>query len=151
MSDVPSSLQSWVSTIKTVVLTADAFQLFIKSVWCTTQLAQLSFKLSIGRTHSWRYKTFLACKVWTIQSVVFAADVFQLKKLKNVSCEYDRLNGWNSTLQAAWNVRHVRWTCLFYISSIMWFLWTKPTIWLLIPSFAKSRSRVFYVLSLWRI
>ena len=22
------------------------------------------------------------------------------KKLKNVSCEYDRLNGWNSTLQA---------------------------------------------------
>ena len=23
-------------------------------------------------------------------------------KLKNVSCEYDRLNGWNSTLQAAW-------------------------------------------------
>ena len=94
MSDVPSSLQSWVSTIKTVVLTADAFQLFIKSVWCTTQLAQLSFKLSIGRTHSWRYKTFLACKVWTIQSVVFAADVFQLKKLKNVSCKYDRLNGW---------------------------------------------------------
>ena len=26
------------------------------------------------------------------------------KKVKNVSCEYDRLNGWNSTLQAA-----VRW------------------------------------------
>ena len=23
-------------------------------------------------------------------------------KLKNVSCEYDRLNGWNSTLQPAW-------------------------------------------------
>ena len=37
------------------------------------------------------------------------------KKLKNVSCEYDRLNGWNSTLQAAWYIRHVR---------IMWFLWT---------------------------
>ena len=36
------------------------------------------------------------------------------KKLKNVSCEYDRLNGWNSTLQAAWYIRHVRWTCLFY-------------------------------------
>ena len=30
------------------------------------------------------------------------------KKLKNVSCEYDRLNGWNSSLQAAWYIRHVR-------------------------------------------
>ena len=33
------------------------------------------------------------------------------KKLKNVSCEYDQLNGYNSTLQAAWYIRHVRWTC----------------------------------------
>ena len=30
MSDVPRSLQSWVSTIQTVVLTADVFQLFVK-------------------------------------------------------------------------------------------------------------------------
>ena len=30
------------------------------------------------------------------------------KKLKNVSCEYDRVNGWNSTLEAAWYIRHVR-------------------------------------------
>ena len=30
MSDVPRSMQSWVSTIHTVVLTADVFQLFIK-------------------------------------------------------------------------------------------------------------------------
>ena len=37
------------------------------------------------------------------------------KKLKNVSGEYDRLNDWNSTLQAAWYIRHVRWTCLFHI------------------------------------
>ena len=29
------------------------------------------------------------------------------KKLKNVSCEYDRLNSRNSTLQAAWYIRHV--------------------------------------------
>ena len=64
-------------------------------------------------------------------------------KLKNVSCEYDRLNGWNSTLQAAWYIRHIR----------VVFLWTinKPTIWLLTLSFTKNRSRVFYVLSLWRI
>ena len=31
MYDVPRSLQSWVSTIQTVVLTADVFQLFIKN------------------------------------------------------------------------------------------------------------------------
>ena len=42
------------------------------------------------------------------------------KNLKNVSCEYDRLNGWNTTLQAAWYIRNVRWTCLFYISFIIW-------------------------------
>ena len=35
------------------------------------------------------------------------------KKSKNVSCEYDRLNGWNSTLQAAWYIRHVRRTSIF--------------------------------------
>ena len=55
--------------------------------------------------------------------------VFFFLKLKNVSCEYDRLNGWNSTLQAAWYTRHVR---------IIWFLWTKPTIWLLILSFTQN-------------
>ena len=32
MPDVPRSLQSWVSTIQTVVLTADVFQLFIETV-----------------------------------------------------------------------------------------------------------------------
>ena len=35
-------------------------------------------------------------------------------KLKNVRCEYDWLNGWNSTLQAAWYNTNVRWACLFY-------------------------------------
>ena len=49
------------------------------------------------------------------------------------------------------NIRHVRWTCLFYISFIIWFLWAKPTIWLLILSFTKNRPRLFHVLSLWRI
>ena len=33
MSDVPRSLQSWVSTIHTVVLTADVFQLFVKTCY----------------------------------------------------------------------------------------------------------------------
>ena len=54
------------------------------------------------------------------------------KKLKNVSCEYDRLNGWNSSLQAAWYIRRVR---------IIWFLWTKPTIRLLILSFTQNIVR----------
>ena len=54
------------------------------------------------------------------------------KKLKNVSCEYDRLNGWNSTLQAVWYIRHVR---------IIWFLWTKRT-WLLIPVLSFTQNIV---------
>ena len=33
VSDVPRSLQSWISTIQTVVLTADVFQLFIKKLF----------------------------------------------------------------------------------------------------------------------
>ena len=53
------------------------------------------------------------------------------KKLQNISCEYDLLNGWNSTLHAAWYNRHVRWTCLFSVSVITWCLWTKLTIRLL--------------------
>ena len=61
-------------------------------------------------------------------------------KLKNVSCEYDRGNGWNSTLQAAWYIRHV---------CIIWFLWTKRTYDMIINAqfYTKYRSRVFSVLS----
>ena len=36
VSDLPRSLKSWVSTIQTVVLTADVFQLFIKYKWQNT-------------------------------------------------------------------------------------------------------------------
>ena len=60
------------------------------------------------------------------------------KKVKTVSCEFNCLNGRNSTLQAAWYIRHVRRTRFFYISFIIWFLWTKHTIRLLILSFTKS-------------
>ena len=62
----------------------------------------------------------------------FTVYIIFYKKLKNVSCEYNRLNGWNSTLQAAWYIRRVR---------IIWFLWTKPTIWLLILSFTQNIVR----------
>ena len=41
-----------------VVLTADVIHFFINDnlckIWCTTQLAKLSFNHSHGRTHSWR-------------------------------------------------------------------------------------------------
>ena len=66
------------------------------------------------------------------------------KKLKNVICEYNRLNGWISTLQAAWYIRRAR---------IIWFLRTKPTRYDIIDTqfYIKYRLRVFYVLSLRRI
>ena len=64
--------------------------------------------------------------VWANTSYTF------YKKLKNASCEFNRLNGWNSTLQAAWYIRRVRITC---------FLWTKPTIWLLILRFTQNIVR----------
>ena len=76
-----------------------------------------------GRTRSWRFSNFKVFKFFNI---------FFCKKLKNVSCEYNRVNGWNSTLQAAWYIRRVRIIC---------FLRTKPTLWLLILSFTQSIVR----------
>ena len=61
--------------------------------------------------------------------------------MKNVSCEYDWLNGWNSTLQATWYIRHVR---------IIWFLRTKPTIWSLILSFTQNIVRACSIFYPWR-
>ena len=55
------------------------------------------------------------------------------KKLKNVSCEYDRVNGWNSTLQAAWYIRHLhklsfaRVLCFILVKDIdRWLSWMLP-------------------------
>ena len=44
----------------------------------------------------------LQCEYQMVSIIPFRAvfTVLFIKKLKNVSCEYDRLNGWNSTLQA---------------------------------------------------
>ena len=60
-----------------------------------TQLPKLSVNHSMGRTRSWLFP-------------VFHSKILFYKKLKNVSGEYDRLNGWNSTSRAAWYIRHVR-------------------------------------------
>ena len=144
MSDVPRSLQSWVTTIQTVVLTADVIQL--KKYNITADVLQYFLELILYRSCS--QLTF------TIQTVVLTTDVFQLKKYtcyifwgswKTSDVSTACLKGWNSTLQAAWYIKHVR---------TIWFLWTKPTIWLLIPGiqfYTKYRPRVFHVLSVWRI
>ena len=73
------------------------------------------------------FSTFFI-KSWKTQLWVPPFD----KNFKNVRCEYDRLNGLNSTLQAAWYIRRVRIIC---------FLWTKPTIWLLVLSFTQNIVR----------
>ena len=82
------------------------------------------------------------------RSPVYTAVQLFHKKMKNASCDSDRLNSWNSILQATWYIRHIRWTCLFYISFIIWCLWTKPTIWLFNTQFhdfyGRSSSRVSY-------
>ena len=60
-------------------------------------------------------------------------EVVFYKKLKNVSCEYDRVNGWNSTLQAAWYIRHLhklsfaRVLCFILMKDIgRWLPWMLP-------------------------
>ena len=62
-------------------------------------------KLSVGRSRLFYINS--SCRIYTQYQVC------NNKKLKNVSCEYNRLNGWNSTLQAAWYIIHVRilWFC----------------------------------------
>ena len=57
------------------------------------------------------------------------------------SCEYDRLNGWNSTLQAAWYIIHVCIIWFFRLSHILHFfrLLTSPRQLLLCPEKIKVR------------
>ena len=61
MSDVPRSLQSWVSTIHTVVLTADVFQLFIKKANGKTRPILFSdIKTRIRSLESDRFRNILS-------------------------------------------------------------------------------------------
>ena len=55
MADVPRSLQSWASTIQTVALTADVFQLFIKSARAThtyTYMSIVASDKSVGQYYN---------------------------------------------------------------------------------------------------
>ena len=56
------------------------------------------------------------CAVLLLCHIYHPAHAFYevLKKMKNASFEYEWLNGWNSALQAAWYIGHLRWACLFY-------------------------------------
>ena len=51
VSDVSRSLQSWVSTIQTVVLTADVFQLFIKKYFFFSRIYTISSICMVGNSH----------------------------------------------------------------------------------------------------
>ena len=73
MSDVPRSLQSWVSTIQSVVLTADVFKLFIK-LWKKTSTTRgrlrkitnpkaVSSSLYLVYTVDYRAKSLYCCRV----------------------------------------------------------------------------------------
>ena len=64
--------------------------------------------ISSWKQHNYQPSTAIAVKL----RVHFGFNFIPGKQLNNVSCEYNRLNGWNSTLrkrlQAAWYFRHVR-------------------------------------------
>ena len=67
-------------------------------VWCTTQLAKLSFNHSNGCTHSWRFSTFYKnCffKSWKTSAVMSATDWMietQLCKLRGISDTFSSLD-----------------------------------------------------------
>ena len=57
------------------------------------------------------------------------------------------MGGCNSTLQAAWYVRHAHWARLCYVPFVIWCLWITSTKWLLILCSFHGRpfARVPYV------
>ena len=58
----------------------------------------------IGRTHSWRFSIYF----------IFVCIINLTKNWKR-QLWVRPMGGWNSTLQAAWYVRHAHWACLCYI------------------------------------
>ena len=56
------------------------------------------------------------------------------------------MGGWNSSLQAAWYLRHAHWARLWFVPFVIWCLWIRSTIWMLIlssTSYMVGRSRVY--------
>ena len=90
-----------------------------------------------------------------VRILLFGHHLVLLKKKRKTSAVGTPMGGWNSTLQAAWYVRHAHWACLCYAPFVILLcLWIISTIWLSILSstnFMVGRSRVFYIYSSWKI
>ena len=101
-------------------------------------------------------------KVWYIITIIkWCSHFFYIcsmivKKLKNVSCENDRLIGWNSTffckLRGTSDTRVGRAYSIFHLWYLVWYLWTKPTIYFEVVVntqfhnfYGKSFARVLYL------
>ena len=122
MSDVPRSLQSWVSTIHTVVLTADVFQLFIKCVTCNlSPYTSYAYVLAAVTAARWLLDTH---KKW---SRLFWQQILQ--KLKNVSCEYDRMVVETQLCKLRDTLRHAHWARLCHVPFvILWCIGKKTNL-----------------------
>ena len=108
-------------------------------LFCAAKIRAHTNKVSLGP----------ACRASSLHALLLYTGV---KKLKNVSCEYDRLNGWNSTLQAAWyyvyQTRSLDVLILYFIYIIVFVNLTYDIITtavVLILSFTKKKMvRAFY-------
>ena len=94
------------------------------STWCFALRAYVSYRrislclcglLPVTGCRPSDVQSMLGWQGWSCPRVSYHAFY---KKLKNFSCEYDRVNGWNSTLQAAWYQVHQ--TRSYYVRTI-WF------------------------------
>ena len=135
MSDVPRSLKSWVSTIQSVALTADVFQLLVRFLWTKPTriwLLILSFTTFYMRSFA-RVRYF----IMTTGKI----EIFH-KNIEKRQLWVRPMGGWNSTLQAAWYVRHAHWARWCYVSFVIC-LWITFTIWLLILSSTSFHGRPF--------
>ena len=97
MSDVPRSLQSWISTIQTGVLTADIFQLLIKRRW--TERLTPRFKCVHGNV----FPRYIACETCDhflyrkIQSPWLRKDSLFSRTILRGSCDQSLVGPWPAT------------------------------------------------------
>ena len=82
----------WTSRLQDLVYTSN------ERVWCTTQLAKLSFNHSIGRTHSLRFSTFSA------KGCGYVCEKFHANNIRRSDC-VGMMNFCHTTLY--WNIMTV--------------------------------------------
>ena len=76
---------------------------------------------------SWKTSA-VSTTVWMVELNFASCVVHQIEKRQ---LWVRPMGGWNSTLQAAWYVRHAHWARLCYVPFVIWCLWITSTIWLL--------------------